>query len=141
MNSKASGRSAMILAAGVLVLLASPVRAGTDSEDSATESPAAPPVALHRHFKHAVHHSKRDAHRKFQAVAATTDADAGKNANTKTIVADAPANVKAVLPEISPSVANANAQMLLASAQINAAAAIPAGAGGPAVLPEKQAEA
>src|ERR1700761_4747332 len=138
MNSKASGRSALILAVGVLVFLASPVRAATDSEDSATESPAATPVPLHKHFKHAVRHSKHDAHHKFHAIAAAPDAD--KNADTKTVVADATTDVKAVLPEISPSVANANAQMLLAGAQMSAAAAIPAGIGGPAMTPEKQAE-
>ncbi len=144
MNSKASGRSALILAAGVLVVLASPVRAATDNEDSATdsktESLSAAPIPLHRHFKHAVHHSKQhDAHHKFHAIAATANAD--KNADTKTVVADATANVKVVLPEISTSVANANARMLLAGAQISAAAAIPAGTGGPAMAPEKQAEA
>ena len=97
-----------------------PREPSTDSEDSATESPAATPVPLHKHFKHAVRHSKHDAHHKFHAIAAAPDAD--KNADTKTVVADATTDVKAVLPEISPSVANANAQMLLAGAQMSAAA-------------------
>jgi Tfp pilus assembly protein PilV len=144
MNSKASGRSALILAAGVLALLASPVRAATDSEDSATDSksenPAASPASLHRHFKHAAHHRKHYARHKFYAIAATADAD--KDADTKTVVVDAATtNSKAVSPGIPPSVANANAQMLLAGVQISAAAAIPAGTGGLAMASDKQAEA
>jgi len=51
-----------------------------------------------------------------------TDADTKKAAATEVANADSK-----VLPELPPSVANANAQMLLAGVQMSAAAAIPSG--------------
>jgi hypothetical protein len=123
---KASGRSALILAAGVFVLLASPVRAATDSDDSATETAAAP-ATPHRNFRHVSHHRRSYAHRRSHAIATKADPDDKKAAPTEVASADSK-----VLPEIPPSVANANAQMLLAGVQMSAAAAIPAGSDIPA---------
>jgi len=116
---KASERLALVLAAGLL--LASPVQAATDGDDSTSDSKSdstATPVT-HRTFRHASHNRKHYAHHGIHAIAMQSDAD--KKAT------DATADSNKVLPNIPPSVANANAQMLLANAQINAAAAIPAG--------------
>ena len=119
---KASGRSALILAAGLFVFLAGPVWGVTD-DDSATESKSetAAPVT-HRTFRHASHHRKSYAHRKTHAIAMKADAD-----DKKAFATEAATDDSKVLPEIPPSVANANAQMLLAGVQISAAAVIPAG--------------
>jgi hypothetical protein len=134
---RASGRSALILAAGLFVMLASPVPAATDGDDSATEAksenPAAAP-ARHRTFRHASHHRRSYAHRRSQAIATKTDTD-DKNA-----VATQVANIDSrVLSEIPPSVANANAQMLLAGVQISAVAAIPSGNDVAATAPDNPA--
>lgn len=121
---KASERLALILAAGLL--LASPVQAAPDSDDSTSDSKSdstAAPVA-HRTFRHASHHRKHYARHRPHVIATKTDAD--KKAS------DAPPADNNVAANIPPSVANANAQMLLANAQINAAAAIPAGSDVPA---------
>ena len=118
---KASERLALILAAGLL--LASPVQAATDGDDFTPDSKsgsAAAPVT-HRTFRHAWHHRKHYAHHRPHVIAAKTDTD------KKATVADAAPDDNKVLPSIPPSIANANAQMLLANAQTNAAAAIPAG--------------
>jgi hypothetical protein len=134
---RASGRSALILAAGLFVMLASPVPAATDGDDSATEAksenPAAAP-ARHRTFRHASHHRRSNAHRRSQAIATKTDTE-DKNAVATQVV-----NVDSkVLSEIPPSVANANAQMLLAGVQISAVAAIPSGNDVAATAPENPA--
>lgn len=133
----ASGRSALILAAGLFVLLASPVAAATGGEDSATEAksenPAAAP-ARHRTLRHASHHRRSYAHRRSHAIATKTDTD-DKNA-----VATQAVNVDSrVLSVIPPSVANANAQMLLAGVQISAVAAIASGNDVAATAPDNPA--
>jgi hypothetical protein len=124
---KISGRAAMISAAGLFVLLASPVMAATDGDDAAViaksdNSTAAPDT--HRTDRHASHHRRHYAQRKLHTIAKADD-------DEKTAPADTAANNKG-LPDIPPSIANANAQMLLAGTQISAAAAIPAGTDGPA---------
>jgi hypothetical protein len=125
---KASGRSALIVAAGLLVLLGSPVTAATDGDDSASGSKS-DRVVTHRTYRHASHHRRSYAHRRPQAIA--SKADDREADKTVTPAAAAPDENKA-LSNISPSIANANAQMLLAGTQISAAAAIPAGTDGPA---------
>jgi hypothetical protein len=134
---KASGRSALILAAGLLVLLANPVRAATDGDDSAAESksenPAAAPATLHRTLRHASHHRRSYAHRKSHSIATKADAD------KKTVATDAATDDNKTMPNIPPSIANANAQMLLAGVQVSAAAAIPAGADIPAMASDNPA--
>jgi hypothetical protein len=128
MINKASGRLGAGFAAGLLVLLASPVQAETNgggSAPDATSDNTAVPVP-HRTFRHASHHRKTYAHHKVHAIAMKTDTD------KKAVVEDAKPDGNKALPDIPPSIANANAQMLLANAQINAAAAIPAGTDAPA---------
>jgi hypothetical protein len=134
---KASGRSALILAAGLLVLLASPARAATD-DDSATEAKSENPAAApaHRTFRHASHHRRHYVQRKSQAIAMKADTGDKKAAVTEVAAAD-----NKVLPEIPLSVANANAQMLLAGVQISAAAAIPAGTDIPGTASKNPANA
>lgn len=124
---KASGCSALILAAGFFVLLATPAKAATE-QDSATDAKSdnsTAALAAHRIYRHASHHRRHYAHHKLHAVA-TADADAG---NKKAVVTDAVIDNSKALPTVSPSIANANAQMLLAGVHLDAAAAIPAGTG------------
>lgn len=124
MISKASGRAAWIVAAGLLALFASPIRAASD-DDSATEIKSENPAAAsatHRSYRHVSQHRRSYAHRKSHAIEMKADTH-NKKADTTEVVArdDKPA------PEIPLSVANAHAQMLLAGVQMSAAAAIPAG--------------
>lgn len=133
MTSKASGRLALILTAGLLVLLASPAKAATDGDDSTTDAKAdstAAPVT-HKAFRHASHHRRSYAHRKPHTIAK-------EDTDKKAVAKDAAPEEKA-LPDISPSIANANAQMLLAGTRISAAAAIPAGVDVPATASENPA--
>jgi hypothetical protein len=121
---KANGRSALIFAAGLFVLLASPVNA-TDGDDAAADaksdnSTATP--AVHRVYRHASHHRRHYAHHKLHAMAKADDDN-----DRKPVATDAATDNNKNLANIPPSIANANAQMLLAGAQFNTAAAIPAG--------------
>jgi hypothetical protein len=127
MTVKASGRSALILTAGLLVLIASPVQAATDGDDSTTgaTSDSTPAPVAHRAFRRASHHRKSYAHRKLRTIA-KADADKGAVASDAT-PDDNKAFDNKTLPDIPSSIANANAQMLLAGTRISAAAAIPAG--------------
>lgn len=123
---KASGCAALILTAGFLVLFASPAKAadGGDSTTGATSDSQAAPGIRHRTFKHALHHRRHYVHRRVHAVARAADE---KAADEKAAAPAVATNANRALPEIPPSIANANAQMLLAGAQISAAAAIPPG--------------
>ena len=126
MTIKASGRSALILTAGLFVLCASPVMA-TDRDESAANARSnsqAAPAMRHRTFRHAWHHRKHYAHRRVHAIERADDEKADDEKAAAPAVAT---GGNKVLPEIPPSIANANAQMLLAGAQISAAAAIPPG--------------
>jgi hypothetical protein len=127
---KASGRSALIFAAGLFVLIASPVTAATDGDDSASDSKsdnqAAAPATPHNTSRHASHRRRSYAHHRPPTIE-KADAD-----NKKAAVTDAAPADNKVVPTIPPSIANANAQMLLAGTQINAAAVIPVGTDAPA---------
>ena len=127
MINKASGRSAVILAAGFLVLFASPAMAtdGDGSTASAASDSQAAPVIRHRSFRHAWHHRRHYVHHKAHAVATADDDDKA----AAPVVATSDNRVLATIP---PSIANANAQMLLAGAQLSAAAAIPPATEAPA---------
>src|SRR5579862_7412187 len=136
MISTASGRSAFIVAAGLLVLLANPVTAATDADDSASDSKST--AATHRTFRHAWHHRRHYVHRRSHAIATKAD---DKEADKKAAdVAPAPVDSK-VSSNIPPSIANANAQMLLAGVQLSAAAAIPSGTRIPATASANSANA
>jgi hypothetical protein len=123
---KASGRSALILAAGLFVGLASPAMAA-DGDDSAADAASDAPATLHKTVGHASHHRRHYAHHGHHAIA--------KGDDEKAAPAEAATGANKVLAEIPPSVANANAQMLLAGVQLSAAAAIPPGTDLPAAPP------
>ncbi len=132
MIMEASRRSALIAAtAGLFVLLAGPVMA-TDGADSragaASDNQAAAPAKLHRTYKQAWHHRRHYAHHKSHAVAkADEDRTADDVKKPVVPVAATVASDNKPSAEIPPSVANANAQMMLAGVQINAAVAMPPG--------------
>jgi hypothetical protein len=109
------------------VLLASPAMA-VDGDDPATDAASNTPATSHRTLKHAWHHRRHDAHHRHHTIA--KDDDDNKPAPTDPIT-----GANKVLAEIPPSVANANAQMLLAGVQLSAAAAIPPGTDLPAAAP------
>jgi hypothetical protein len=132
---KASARLALIATAGLFVLFASPVKAtdGDDPTAGATSDNRAGPGLRHRTFKHASHHRRHYAHRRVHTIARVADE---KTDDEKAAAPAVAASDNKVLPEIPPSIANANAQMLLAGAQISAAAAIPPGRDLPATTSE-----
>lgn len=112
MTIKASGRSALILAAGLFVCFAGPLPAGAASSDSAGASKsdsatAAKPVRHARHWK-------RVAHRKYSRTAKSSESKKAPE------VADADSSAA----EIPASVANANAQMTASSALADSASAM-----------------
>jgi hypothetical protein len=92
MTVKASGRSALIFAAGLFVCLAGPSQAATGADDATASSKSERASALHKPARHGSRHWKSYAHRKSGSVALKSD-DSDKSS---------------VIP---PSVANAKAQM------------------------------
>lgn len=102
MTIKASGRSALILAAGLLVGFAAPLpamAAGADSAVSKSDS-----ATSGKSIRHGSRHWKRYAHRRYSRVAAKP-AESSKAAEKNVAdTSDSPAAIPA-------SVANANAQM------------------------------
>jgi hypothetical protein len=108
MNYKASGRSALIITAGLWMCFAGPMRAtesAARASDSAakTESAAGAPVALNKFTKH---RSKKQA-----AVSRKPEKVAAKPADAKKADQTDAAQDDAASPNIPPSVANANAQL------------------------------
>jgi hypothetical protein len=118
MMIKASRRSALIAAAGLLVCFASPLPARAAGSDSATASK--PETATSgKSVRHSARHWKRTAHRKYSRTAAkSTESD---KASEK--VADPDDSSPATIPA---SVANANAQMTSTSALADSASAMTA---------------
>jgi hypothetical protein len=113
MTIKASGRSALILATGILatglfVCFAGPSQAAANEGDAAvsSESAAGPPIALNRYTNNGSRHARRHAHRKSSMTAPTSSA--GKK---DTEIAAADSDNSTAIPL---SVANANAQMTAA---------------------------
>lgn len=140
----ARGRSALIVAAGLLALLASPVTAATDSEDSAPAPKSdSATVSTHRVLRHAWHRRHYVHHRSHRIATRPEDKEAGnKIATAEAAPKDATvAPSDKVLSNIPPSIANANAQMLLAGVQLTAAAAIPSGSDVPVAASEGPAKA
>jgi hypothetical protein len=112
MTNRASGRSALLLAAGLFVCFAGPPQAAAGAEETAAAAPsetAGTPVALHKFAGHA-HHWKKYAHRRSGKVALKA------SAGNKTADAADDGDRSSAIP---PSVANANAQ--LTSAQTTSA--------------------
>jgi hypothetical protein len=104
MTIKASGRSALMAAAGLLICLAGPSQAAV-TDGAAKPATAKAPVAL-KYARHATHHLRKYAHHRPGKVALKSLADSKPDA-----VDDG--DHATVLP---PSVANANAQLAQADA-------------------------
>jgi hypothetical protein len=128
--TKASGRSALILATGLFVCFAGPSQAAAAGADSAAASPQSEaatgaPIALDKYTKHGSRHWKKAAHRKSSDVALKSSAD--KKDATTDAVADDGDKSSAIQPSsIPPSVANANAQLASADTPIGNAQAMSA---------------
>jgi hypothetical protein len=114
MTIKASGRSALILAAGLWVCFAGPSQAAADADSadytaasSQPENTAGAPIALNKYIKHGSRHGKHYAHRKSSKVALSS-------ANDKKPAATDERDNSTAASAIPPSVANANAQLAAA---------------------------
>jgi hypothetical protein len=119
MITKASGHSALLLAAGLwicYICFAGPSLAAAGTDDGAASStpagvPAAP-IALSKYTKLSSHHGKKSAQRK-------SDDVAQKSSGKKAVAAETAAdnNAPSVPPSsaIPPSIANANAQLSAAN--------------------------
>ena len=131
MTINATGRMAWIAAGALVVLFAGPATA-TDGDNSAAgaapESQAAA-AAPHRTYRHVSHHRRHYAHRRVHPIAKADDAE--KKAPSQDTATTTAASDNRPLAQIPPSIANANAQMLLAGAQLSAAATIPVGTNTP----------
>lgn len=126
MINKASRRSALFLATGMLVLVAGPSQAANGADDSAaaatSEDAAASPITLHRTYRRASHHRQYANHRSHRIASKNSD---DKNSDDKKATDVADADDKA-LPAIPQSVANANAQFPPVAPQSGTATAIAA---------------
>lgn len=110
MTIKASGRSALILAAGLWVCFSGPSQAADGDKT------AGAPIALNKYTKHASHHAKKDADQKSGKVASKSTDDAKPDAKPAApdVAADGGDNnspTQQSSSDIPPSVANANAQL------------------------------
>jgi hypothetical protein len=134
MNIKASGRSALIIAAGFWVCVSGPLQAAEDADGgvaaSRTETAAGPPVALNKFTRKSRHWKPVSSQRKSVKVA---DRDSTERARTsekkisekkKTLQAEAALNDNGSTPALPPSVANANAQLASADAPADSATAL-----------------
>jgi len=104
MTFKASARSALILAAGLFVFSAGPSQAAVGADDASASSKSAAATGattLHKNLRHGWRHRKSYAHRRSHRLAVKVDTE------TKADAADGNES----LPDIPPSVANANAQL------------------------------
>jgi hypothetical protein len=134
MNIKASGRSALIIAAGFWVCVSGPLQAAEDADGGVAayraETAAGPPVALDKFAKKSRHWKRVSSQRKSVKVAARDSAEAAKPSEKKiaakkqTLQADAALNDDGNAPQLPPSVANANAQLAAADASADSATAL-----------------
>jgi hypothetical protein len=115
MTIKANGRSALMLAAGLLICFAGPSQAAPASADNTAASSkpetAGAPIALNKYTKHASRHSKSDAKNDAQRKSSKDEAlksSAGKKADD--VAADDVGNTT-TSSAMPPSVANANAEL------------------------------
>jgi hypothetical protein len=111
MMIKATGRSALILATGIFVCLASPSRAatGTDNAAASAKPESAAPVVLSKYAKHSAHPGKSYAHRKSSTVAQKPSDK--KDADKKDLPTEDAAGDNDNSSAIPPTLANAKAQM------------------------------
>jgi hypothetical protein len=124
MNVKASGRSALIIAAGFWLCVAGPLQAAQDADGGTAEykTEAAPeaPVVLSKFTKRSGQWKHAATHRKSVKVASRNSTERTKTSEKKisekkkTLVADAALSDDGSAPSLPPSVANANAQLAAA---------------------------
>ncbi|HLI99540.1 MAG TPA: hypothetical protein VKT76_07480 [Bradyrhizobium sp.] len=126
MISKAGTRLTLILVTGLFVFCESPVQAQIAAEPSITDSKSdnidIAPAARHKNVRHGFLHGKNYRHRKPHGMASRADTD---RSDRKTTADTTAANNKA-RSEIPTSIANANAQLLLAGMPLNTMGALPA---------------
>jgi hypothetical protein len=116
MTIKASGRPALILAAGLFVCFAGPSQAATGAAATASSKSEAA-GAPGKHAKHSFHHPRKYAQRKSGKVALRARADKPAADNGDNSLASS---------AIPPSVANANAQLASADTPAGSARAMSA---------------
>ena len=134
MNIKASGRSALIIAAGFWVCVSGPLQAAEDADGGAAayeaEAAAGPPVALNKFVKKTRHWKHVSSQRKSTKVAARDSTERAKTSEKKisekkkTLEADAALSDDGNAPSLPPSVANANAQLASADGPADSATAL-----------------
>jgi hypothetical protein len=134
MNIKASGRSALIIAAGFWVCLSGPLQAAEDADGGVAvyeaETAAGPPVALNKFAKKSSHWKRVSSQRKSVKVAAWDSTEPAKTSRKmisekkKTREADAALNDNGSATSLPLSVANANAQLASADAAADSATAL-----------------
>jgi hypothetical protein len=130
---KASGRSALILATGLMVCFAAgPSQAAPTSADNAaanakSENAAAAPVALNKYARPDAHHGKTYAHRKSSKEAlksaagnkaAATGADDSDNSSASTTIPPSVANANAALASADSPTGNAAKAMSARASEI-----------------------
>jgi hypothetical protein len=121
MNIKASGRSALIIAAGFWLCVSGPLQAAEDTDGgvaaSKTESVAGAPVALSKFTKKSRTRKQLSSQRKSVKVAAKAVTENAKTSEKKKAKdADAAMKDDDSQSSLPPSVANANAQLAAADA-------------------------
>ncbi len=129
MNIKASGRSALIVAAAVWACFSSPLQAAEDADGgtavSKTETAGAP-VALSKFTRKSRHWRHASSHRKSARMAGDTSENARLSRKKKADDADAAPNAGEAVSALPPSVANANAQLAAADVTVDVATALSA---------------
>jgi hypothetical protein len=134
MHIKASGRSALIIAAGFWVCVSGPLQAAEDADGgvaaSKTESAAGAPVALNKFAKKSRHWKHASSHRKSVKAASKASTESAKpSEKKKAIEVDAAAKAGDDQSAIPPSVANANAQLAAADVPADSANSVSTKAG------------
>ena len=134
MNIKASGRSALIIAAGFWVCVSGPLQAAEDADGGvavyAAETSAEPPLALNKFTKKSRHWKHVSSQRKSVKVASRDSAERAHTSEKRisekkqTPEADAAPNDNGSAPSLPPSVANAYAQMASADGPADSAMAL-----------------
>ena len=131
MTIKASGRSTLILATGLLVGFAGPTQAAAsvnDAAPTAKSETARAPATLHKSARYGSRHTRKYAHRSFSKVALKSDkkADAADDGDHRSAIPASVANANAQLMSADPPTGNAAKAM---SARANdSLQAAPAGA-------------
>jgi hypothetical protein len=134
MNFKASGRAALIIAAGFWMCVSGPLQAAEDADGgvtaSRTEAAAGPPVVLNKFTKKSRHWKRVSSQRKSVKVAYRDSNERAKisekkiSQNKKTPEVDAALNDDNDAPSLPPAVANANAQLASADGPADSATAL-----------------